>query len=67
MDLELIELIIDAGIGILSISVISFLFYKTMQAHRNERKVWQESEDRRSERVITAIDRLSEHIRNSGR
>lgn len=62
MDTDLVKLLLDAGVGVVAIAVISFLFYKTMQAHRVERREWNESAERQSEKVSTAISELAHSI-----
>ncbi len=67
MDANLVQLILDAGIGIVAICVIAFLFHKTMEAHKHERREWRESSDEQAEKVTQAISDLATSINNSER
>lgn len=62
MDGELLKTILDAGVGVVAISIIAYLFHKNMQAHRSERKEWRESSDKQADKVSDALRDLAHSI-----
>lgn len=64
MESDLLKILVDAGIGVFSVSVIAFLFYKMMNAHRLERTEWRETNEKQAEKVSDAIDNLARSIRD---
>lgn len=58
MNLEIIKLVLDAGIGVVSIAVIAYLFFYSMKAHRDEREKWREQ----IEKVTDALSDLVHNI-----
>lgn len=65
IDGEVFKTVVDAGIGVFAISVISFLFYKTQQGHKDERKEWRKSSEEQSTKVVGAIEKLAKSINSN--
>lgn len=71
MSPELLTTILDAGIGVLAVVVISFLFWHSLknnkedrENHRLERKEWLESNEKRDNKITAALEHLASSVNN---
>lgn len=76
MDVELLKLILDAGIAFVAVLVLAYLVYYIVKSHRQEReqwsknarqerRQWQEDSARHSEKVVKALHDLSRAINSN--
>lgn len=70
MELDFVKIITDAGISVVAVAVIGYLFHRMMIAHKEERREWREEsskerqtwyskQERQSERVVQALEKLT--------
>lgn len=75
MDVQLIKLLLEAGISVIAFVGLAYLFILTMRAHRSERKEWhetsikereewRESSEEQTQKVSDAIKELAHSINN---
>lgn len=63
MDIKILSTILDAGMGVVAIATISWLFWQSQKSHKDERESWRLSSEKRDERITQALDALSESLK----